>query len=286
MAPIEFDTTLLRIVQPIIELALDEDLGTGDVTCLATIPAELAARGVLLAKAQGVMAGLPVAARVMQTVDARLTFHPLRDDGTPIAPGDRLAEIAGPARSLLSAERTALNFLQRMSGIASETARYVAAVAGTGARIVDTRKTAPGQRVLDKYAVRAGGGGNHRANLSDGVLIKDNHIAAVGSVAVAVKAARACAPHTLKIEVEVTSAEMAREAVKAGADIILLDNMSCAEMRACVELIAGRALTEASGGITMESVRAIAESGVDLISIGALTHSVRALDISLEADAG
>lgn len=285
MNPYALDPIMLRTVQPIIDLALAEDVGTGDVTSATTIPADAIARGVLLAKAEGVLAGLPVAAQVMYTVDPRLQFRPLIDDGRPISKGERLAEITGPARSLLTAERTALNFLQRMSGIATATAHYVQAVAGTQARIVDTRKTVPGHRVLDKYAVRAGGGDNHRFSLSDGVLIKDNHIAAVGGVAASIKAARAGAPHTLRVEVEVVTLAMAEQAVAAGADIILLDNMGFDEMRQCVQLIAGRALTEASGGVTLERVRAIADCGVDLISIGALTHSVQALDISLEVEA-
>lgn len=284
MTAYALDPSLLRIVQPIIDLALAEDIGTGDITSETTIPADAEARGVLLAKAHGVLAGLPIAARVMATVDPRLTFHPFAADGQPVTAGERLAEITGPARSLLTAERTALNFLQRMSGIASTTARYVAAVAGTRTRIVDTRKTAPGHRVLDKYAVRAGGGANHRFNLSDGILIKDNHIAAVGGVAEAVRTARAGAPHTVKIEVEVINQAMATQAVDAGADIILLDNMSLEEIRACVAIIAGRALTEVSGGVTLDRLRAIAECGVDLISVGALTHSVQALDISLELE--
>jgi nicotinate-nucleotide pyrophosphorylase (carboxylating) len=282
MTPYTLDPATLRVIQPLIDLALAEDLGTGDITSATTIPADAPGRGVLLAKAAGVLAGLPITALVMRTVDPALVFHPLLADGTPISPGERLAEIDGPARSLLTAERTALNFLQRLSGIATATARYVQAIAGTQAHIVDTRKTVPGHRLLDKYAVRAGGGSNHRFNLSDGVLIKDNHIAAVGGVAAAIAAARAGAPHTLKIECEVDTLEMARHAVEAGADIILLDNMSCEEMRACVALIAGRARTEASGNVTLARVRAIAECGVDLISIGALTHSVAALDISLD----
>jgi len=282
MIHLTFDPTLLRGVRPLIELALAEDIGTGDVTSLTTIPAEAIADAILLSKAEGILAGLPVFAQVMRLVDPRLAVHPLAVEGQLITPGERLAEVTGPARGLLTAERTALNFLQRMSGIATATARYVKAVEGTSARIVDTRKTAPGHRVLDKYAVRAGGGSNHRFNLSDGVLIKDNHIAAVGGVAAAIAAARAGTPHTLKIEVEVISREMAQEAVDAGADIILLDNMSLDDMRACVKLIAGRALTEASGNVTLDRARAIAETGVDLISIGALTHSVQTLDISLE----
>jgi len=285
MTPDYLDAALLLSVQPLIDLALAEDLGTGDITSRTTISAETSARGILRAKADGIVAGLPVAALVMARVDARLVFHALAPDGTPVTPGTRLAEITGPARSLLSAERTALNFLQRLSGIATTTARFVAAVAGTQAHIVDTRKTVPGHRVLDKYAVRAGGGYNHRFNLADGILIKDNHIAAVGGIQQAIRAAHAGAPHTLKIEIEVENLEMARQALEAGAEIILLDNMTLDEMRACVALIAGRALTEASGNVTLERVRAIADCGVNLISIGALTHSVQALDISLDIEA-
>ncbi len=276
------DIALHRAAQTLIELALAEDLGTGDITSCATIPADTPARGVLQAKAIGVLAGLPIAAQVLATVDPALLFTPLQPEGAALTPGVLLAEITGPARSLLTAERTALNFLQRLCGIASVTARYVRAVAGTRARIVDTRKTLPGHRVLDKYAVRVGGGCNHRFNLSDGVLIKDNHIAAVGGVAAAIRAARAGAPHTLRIEVEVENQAMVEEAVAAGADILLLDNMSLDAMRAAVAFIAGRALTEASGNVTLERVRAIADCGVDLISSGALTHSVSALDISLD----
>jgi nicotinate-nucleotide pyrophosphorylase (carboxylating) len=285
MTPWTLDYVQLRSVRPLIELALAEDIGTGDITSLTTIPADSASDAILLAKAEGILAGLPVFAQVMRAVDPRLTVHPLAEEGQLITSGERLAEITGPTRGLLTAERTALNFLQRMCGIATATARYVKAVEGTKARIVDTRKTAPGHRVLDKYAVRVGGGANHRFNLSDGVLIKDNHIAAVGGVTTAIGAARAGAPHTLKIEVEAVTLEMAREAVEAGADIILLDNMTLDQLRECVTLIAGRALTEASGGVTFDRVRAIAETGVDLISIGALTHSVQALDISLDIGA-
>lgn len=280
--PYTLDHSTLRLIMPLIDMALAEDIGTGDITSLTTIPATQDGYAVFVAKAHGVLAGMPIVAMVLHSVDPRIKFTPLVADGTPISPGERLAEIAGPVRSLLTAERTALNFLQRLSGIASATAEYVAAVAGTQAHIVDTRKTMPGHRILDKYAVRMGGGSNHRFNLSDGVLIKDNHIAAVGGVAAAIRAAKAGAPHTIKVEIEVESLEMAQHAVDAGADIIMLDNMSPDAMRTCVDMIAGRALTEASGNVTLERVRAIAESGVNLISIGALTHSVKALDISLD----
>lgn len=285
MIPITLDSVVLQSVQPLIDLALAEDVGTGDITSMTTIPADSTSEAVLMAKAEGILAGLPVFIRVMQTVDLRLVVRPLSLEGQLMTPGEQLAEISGPTRSLLTAERTALNFLQRLSGIATATARYVKAIEGTNARIVDTRKTVPGHRVLDKYAVRAGGGFNHRFNLSDGVLIKDNHIAAVGGVQSAIEAARAVAPHTLKIEVEVENLEMALQAVEARADIIMLDNMTLDEMRACVAAIAGRALTEASGGVTLDRVRAIAETGVDLISVGALTHSVQAMDISLDIEA-
>ncbi len=282
MPPYFLDAASLRSARALIEMALAEDIGSGDITSAATIPPGTTAHGALVAKSDGILAGLPVVAEVLYAVDPSLVIHPLLAEGTPVTPGERLAEISGQARSLLTAERTALNFLQRLSGIATATARYVEAVAGTAARIVDTRKTAPGHRVLDKYAVRVGGGYNHRFNLSDGVLIKDNHIAALGGVTEAVRAARDNAPHTLKIEVEATNREMVRHALEAGADIILLDNMTLEEMSACVKTIAGSALCEASGGITLENVRAVAECGVDFISIGALTHSVKALDISLE----
>jgi nicotinate-nucleotide pyrophosphorylase (carboxylating) len=273
---------LLRAAQPLIDLALTEDIGAGDITSLTTIPEDAVAQGVFLAKAEGVVAGLPLVARVMQCVDPGIVVTPLVGEGTAVQTGTRLAEIVGPARGVLAGERTALNFLQRMSGIATATARYVAAVAGTTAHIVDTRKTVPGLRVLDKYAVRMGGGSNHRIGLFDGVLIKDNHLVAAGGVALAVAAARAGAPHTVRIEVEADRIDQVREALDAGADIIMLDNMTLDEMRACVALIAGRALTEASGNVTLARVRAIAECGVDLISIGALTHSVTAMDISLD----
>ena len=243
-------------------------------------------RASLVAKEQGVLAGLSVAAAAFSRLDAAVETSPLLHDGSPLNPGDVIAAVQGPVGGILSAERIALNFLQRMSGIATETAKYVKAVEGLNARIIDTRKTAPGLRYLDKYAVRAGGGHNHRLNLADGVLIKDNHIASARldelTLADLVKRARETAPHTLKIEVEVETVEQAEEALNAGADIVLLDNMSPDEMRQAVTLAEGRALTEASGGITLQNVRQIAETGVDFISVGALTHSPKALDISLD----
>jgi nicotinate-nucleotide pyrophosphorylase (carboxylating) len=271
----------------LIDLALDEDLTGGDVTTLATIPADATAKGVLLAKQDGVISGLRVAADVFARVDPRIVVTPSVCDGDHVEAGTVIARIEGPARGVLSGERVALNLLQRLSGIATLTAAFVSAVAGTKATIVDTRKTTPGVRALEKAAVRDGGGHNHRFGLGDGVLIKDNHLAAVGGadrVTKAVKAARAYAPHTLKIEVEVTTLDEVEEAVAAGADIILLDNMSLAAMAEAVTLVHGRALLEASGGVRLETVRAIAETGVDLISVGALTHSAPSLDISLDFD--
>ncbi len=270
--------------EAIIDLALAEDIGTGDVTTLATVPAGTPATGIMTAKGDGVISGMEAAAYAFHRVDPAVLFTPLVENGMAVTAGTAIAEIAGEARSLLTAERVALNLLQRLSGVATATNRYVEIIAGTRAQIVDTRKTTPGLRVLEKAAVRHGGGHNHRVGLADGVLIKDNHLAAIGGpdrVTRAVRQARAFAPHTLKIEVEVTTLSEVDEAVAAGADIILLDNMDVDTMRQAVEAVAGRALLEASGGVTLATVRAIAETGVDLISVGALTHSAPALDISL-----
>ncbi|MEK7777433.1 MAG: carboxylating nicotinate-nucleotide diphosphorylase, partial [Chloroflexota bacterium] len=231
-------------------------------------------------------AGVTVACAVFARVEPSLETEALLEDGATINPGDRIAAIRGPVSGILRGERTALNFLQRMSGIATETAKYVRVVHGFPVQIVDTRKTLPGHRYLDKYAVRMGGGHNHRLNLADGILIKDNHIAALRAQGMTLREvvyqALERAPHTLKVEVEVESVEDAREALEAGAHILLLDNMGLAEMRQAVALAKGRAMTEASGGINLETVRAVAETGVDLISVGALTHSIHALDISLD----
>jgi nicotinate-nucleotide pyrophosphorylase (carboxylating) len=272
-----------RVVQ-----ALKEDLGQGDITTDALIPPTLEARALILVKASGVLAGIEVVEIVFQQVDPSLTFERMAEDGTRVQAGSVIGVVTGKAAGILKAERVALNFLQRLSGIATETAKYVAAVAGTGARILDTRKTTPGLRLLEKYAVRVGGGQNHRLNLGDGVLIKDNHLAALraGGVGLGegIRRARANVSHDLKIEVEVDTVEQAQIALDAGADIVLLDNMGTADMRRVVELAQGRSLTEASGGITLDNVRVVAETGVDFISIGALTHSVKALDISIEFD--
>ena len=272
-------------IESIVVSALEEDLGQGDVTTEALIPSDLEAKASILIKADGVLAGIEVAEIVFHQVDSSLRFEKLAQDGMRVLPGDTIAVVYGKAASILKAERVALNFLQHLSGIATATAEYAGAVSGTRARILDTRKTTPGLRLLEKYAVRMGGGQNHRYNLGEGVLIKDNHLAVLrgGRVGLgeAVKKARENAPLDLRIEVEVETAEQVREALDARADIILLDNMTTTDMHHVVELVKGRTLTEASGGITLDNVRAVAETGVDFISIGALTHSAKALDISL-----
>jgi nicotinate-nucleotide pyrophosphorylase (carboxylating) len=265
----------------LIRNALAEDIGTGDITTLSCIPEDAVSTGVLLAKDEGVVCGLSVAARVFALLDPRVTLTPRVEDGAAVSKGDILADIQGPSRSVLTGERTALNLLQRLSGIATRTRLAVDSISGTKTKIVDTRKTTPGLRVLEKYAVRCGGGCNHRFNLSDGILIKDNHIVAAGGITEAVRRVRNLAPHTLKIEVETENLAQIDEALAAGADIIMLDNMSVDEMREAVAHIAGRALTEASGNMGDKDLRQVAETGVDFISIGALTNAIRALDISL-----
>jgi nicotinate-nucleotide pyrophosphorylase (carboxylating) len=274
MAELEFDK--------IIEAALREDMPDGDVTSESVIPAGAVSEAILLAKEDGILAGLPVARRVFELVDKRIEFHPEFEDGESFQKDAVLARLKGPTVSLLKGERTALNFLQRLSGIATATRRFVDAVSGTKAKILDTRKTTPGLRLLEKYAVRMGGGTNHRLGLSDMVLIKDNHLRHVGSVAEAIHRARAKAPDGIKVEVEVTSVDEAREARAAGADIVMLDNMELGRMKEVVALYAGRVPIEVSGNVTLERAREIAAIGVDFISVGALTHSARALDISLE----
>lgn len=268
-------------VAEIIKRALQEDIGSGDVTTMATVPAGITRRAELVAKEDFTLAGIDVARRVFTTLDSDVAFEALKVDGSRVQRGDVLAWIKADARILLQGERVALNLLQRMSAVATMTARFVAAVAHTDAIIVDTRKTTPGLRVLDKYAVRMGGGQNHRTSLYDGVLIKENHIAAAGGISAAVAGARRSAPHTLKIEVETETMDDVREALEAGADIIMLDNMSLDQMKEAVELIGERALTEASGGVNLDTVADIAATGVDLISVGALTHSSGAVDISM-----
>ena len=262
--------------------ALREDIGTGDVTTNHCVPENAVSRGFFKAKESGVVCGLGVARRVFELLDKTVRVTPFSYDGEYINAGDIIAEVTGPSRSILTGERTALNLLQHMSGVATRTAEAVKSVSGFKTRIVDTRKTAPGLRVLDKYAVRCGGGLNHRLNLSDGVLIKDNHIVAAGGIANAVAMARNKCPLTLKIEVETETLEQVKEAIASGADIIMLDNMPPEMMAEAVKIIAGRALTEASGNMGERDLKAVAETGVDFISIGALTHSVKALDISLK----
>lgn len=271
-------------IERIVRTALEEDIGLGDVTTEVTVAADTIARAQLVAKEDFTLAGIDVAATVFQVLDPDVSFEKLLEDGRRVKRGEVLAWIKGKASSLLQGERVALNLLQRMSAIASLTAQYVAAVAGTGAVIVDTRKTVPGLRALDKYSVRMGGGRNHRIGLFDGVLIKENHVAAAGGITAAITRAKQKLPHTLKIEIETRNLEEVQEALDAGADIIMLDNMTFAEMRQGVELIAGRALVEASGGVNLETVREFAETGVNIISVGALTHSVMAADISMLFD--
>jgi len=268
----------------LIEEALREDIHTGDITTQAVVPGPRPASARLIAKEPLVLAGLFVAQRVFLRLNSDVIFTPMCAEGSRAGIGDVLAIVTGNAADLLMAERVALNLLQRMCGIATLTSRYVQAVSGTKARIVDTRKTTPGLRELEKYSVRVGGGINHRTGLYDGVLIKENHIAAAGGIAEAVSRARAYIPHTLKIEIETETPGQVQEALAAGADIIMLDNMDCETMRHCVGMIDGRALVEASGGVNLDTVRAIAETGVDIISIGALTHSPRAMDISMLLD--
>lgn len=268
-------------IERIIRTALAEDIGAGDLTTEATIAPEATAKAYLIAKEDFTLAGIEVAQQVFRTVDTQIGFFAHKKDGDTVERGERLAEMQGPAASLLMGERVALNLLQRMSGVATLTAQFVAAVVGTAAQIVDTRKTTPGLRILEKYAVRMGGGRNHRYALYDGVLIKENHISAAGGIAAAVEAARRRLSHIHKIEVETQNLDEVREALAVGADVVLLDNMDLATLRRAVALVGGHALTEASGGVTLQSVRAIAETGVDLISVGALTHSYRAVDISM-----
>ncbi len=275
-------------VYTLIDAALSEDQAFNDPTTGTLIPPDIRAAGALRAKAIGVVAGVDVAKSVFHRVDPSLEVEVRMADGSPVSPGDEIARVGGSAASILKAERVALNFMQRMSGIASDTNRYVRAVEGCAARIVDTRKTAPGHRYLDKYAVRMGGGHNHRLNLADGILIKDNHIEALRSREMGlwevVRTAIARASHTIRVEVEVETLEQLREALDAGAHIIMLDNMPVDTMREAMSIVDGRAVVEASGGINLETVRDVAETGVDLISIGSLTHSTSALDISLDLE--
>ena len=268
-------------IDKIVLNALEEDMPYGDVTTDNLIPENDVTEAKFIAKAEGVIAGMPVAARVFELIDNRISIEIFKNDGDKVAKGDIIAILRGPTAGILKGERTALNLMQRLSGIATRTSVFAELVKDYKVSVVDTRKTTPGLRYLEKYAVRCGGGRNHRYSLSDAVMLKDNHIAAGGGIIPAVEKVRANIPHTVKIEVEVEDMEMVREAVEARADIIMLDNMNEAAMAEAVKFIDGRALVEASGDVTEERIRAIAETGVDIISIGRITHSVKALDISL-----
>jgi len=272
-----------------VDLALSEDRVSEDITSEVLIPPDIQGKASIMAKADGVLAGGEIARRVFLRVDPLLQVKVLIEDGARVKPGDIIATVTGRVISILKAERVALNFLQRLSGIASQTARYVARTSGLATTILDTRKTTPGIRLMEKYAVRMGGGQNHRLHLGDGVLIKDNHLAALRTLGMNLKdvvaRARQNAPRGLEVEVEASTVEEALAAAEAGADIIMLDNMSLDEMRRAVSLIPEQIKTEASGGITLDNVRDVAETGVNFISVGALTHSVKALDISLELEA-
>ena len=277
-----------KYLDEIIERALAEDLAYGDITTDTLIPDAFYASARLLVEEEGVLAGVAVAGKVFLRVDPSLEYQVLIPDGKKIKPGDVVATVAGRFASILKGERTALNFIQRLSGIATLTARYVRLVRGTGVYITDTRKTTPGLRMLEKYAVRMGGGKNHRMHLGDAVLIKDNHLAALRQKGIGLKEiirkARQSVPPDMVIEVEVVTVEEAREAAEAGADIVMLDNMNPDEMRRAAGFLTGKVKIEASGGINLENIRAVAETGITYISVGALTHSYRALDISLETD--
>lgn len=272
------------LIEPIVRAALAEDLGrAGDITALACIDADARLDADFAARKAGTVAGLACARLAVLALDPDAGFEPMVSDGEAVGRGAVLARVSGNARALLSAERTALNLLGRLSGVATLTRAYVEAVAGTKARITDTRKTTPGLRALEKYAVRRGGGTNHRFGLDDAILIKDNHVAACGGVGEAIRRARAFAGHLVKVECEVDGLDQLAEALEAGPDVIMLDNFSLEHLRHAVEMTAGRVVLEASGGVTLDTVRAIAETGVDVISVGALTHSASVLDIGLDA---
>ncbi|MDB5464965.1 MAG: nadC [Phenylobacterium sp.] len=272
------------LIAPVVRAALAEDLGrAGDVTSQACVPADARLRAVFVSRKAGVVSGLACARLAIAELDPSADFKSAVEDGTRVGPGGKLAWVDANARALLAAERTGLNLLGRLSGIATLTRAYVDAVEGSGAAIVDTRKTTPGLRALEKYAVRCGGGVNHRFGLDDAILIKDNHIAACGSVGEAVRRAKAAAGHLMKVEVEIDGLGQLEEALKYGPDVVMLDNFSLADLAEAVRRAAGRAVLEASGGVSLETVRAIAETGVDVISVGALTHSASVLDIGLDA---
>ena len=271
------------LIEPIVRAALLEDLGrAGDITTDAVVPSDVRAKVSLAARQAGVVAGLDLALMAFHLIDPAITASVIRGDGSHVAPGETIATLEGPARGLLTAERVALNFLCHMSGIATATAGVVKAVRGTKARVIDIRKTLPGLRAVQKYAIRAGGGANHRFGLDDGVLIKDNHIAVAGGIQAAIERARVAIGHMIKVEIEVDTLEQLAEALKFRIDAVLLDNMDPEELRRAVTLVDGRAITEASGGITPATAPALAATGVDLLSMGWLTQSARALDIGLD----
>lgn len=273
-------------IRKTIERALEEDLGSRDVTSAVLFRERKVVSGFIKAKESFILAGIDVAREVFESVNATIIFRSMKRDGDRVEKGDTLAEMTGDIADLMIAERTALNFMQRLSGIATLTNQYVEKIRGSRARVADTRKTTPGLRALEKYAVKVGGGSNHRMGLYDGILIKDNHIAACGGIREAVSRAKLDAPHTIKVEVEVPDLNGVRDAVDAGADIIMLDNMSIEDMREAVRMIAGRALVEASGNVTLENISDVAFTGVDIISVGALTHSATAVDVSMRIESG
>ncbi|HEY8422308.1 MAG TPA: carboxylating nicotinate-nucleotide diphosphorylase [Thermoclostridium sp.] len=270
------------VIRDILERAFREDMPLGDITTDYTVPEDSVSKAFLIAKHDGVIAGLGICMEAFRMLDPDVKLQPLVKDGDFVEKGKKLLLVEGKSRALLKAERTALNLLQRLSGIASETRKFVDRIAGYNAKVVDTRKTTPGLRLLEKYAVRVGGGTNHRFSLSDGVLIKDNHIKAAGGIKQAIEAVRKSIPHTVKIEVETETLEQVKEALDSGADIIMLDNMPPEIMKQAVKMIGGKAMTEASGNVTLDNIQDVAASGVDIISVGAITHSVKALDISMK----
>ena len=276
------DIQLSPQIERLIRDALDEDIGAGDLTTMATIPAEVLGTGLFRAKKEGVVAGLVLLQRIFYFIDHRIELRLLTHDGASVFPAMVVAEAEGPVRALLLTERTALNFLQRLSGTATLTRKYVEAVKDFPCKVLDTRKTTPGLRTLEKYAVRMGGGTNHRIGLYDAALVKDNHIEATGSIGEAVKAVRRHAPFMAKVEVEVGNLKQVQEAIEAGADVIMVDNMTIAQMAEAVRLVNKRAWVEASGGITLENIRQVAETGVDFISSGALTHSAPVVDFNMK----
>lgn len=270
------------VIRDILERAFREDMPLGDITTDYTVPEDSVSKAFLIAKHDGVIAGLGICMEAFRMLDPDVKLQPLVKDGDFVEKGKKLLLVEGKSRALLKAERTALNLLQRLSGIASETRKFVDRIAGYNAKVVDTRKTTPGLRLLEKYAVKVGGGTNHRFSLSDGVLIKDNHIKAAGGIKQAIEAVRKSIPHTVKIEVETETLEQVKEALDSGADIIMLDNMPPEIMKQAVKMIGGKAMTEASGNVTLDNIQDVAASGVDIISVGAITHSVKALDISMK----